>query len=178
MKFKELGLKGLYIVEKEPWFDERGYFERSYCKREFEKIGFKRNFVQTNISFSNKKHTLRGMHYQINESGEDKLVSCVKGKIMDVVIDMRAKSKTYCQHICTWLEDKDNKMLLVPRGFAHGFITLTDNCMVMYQVSNYYNKENERGVRWNDPFFNIIWPTKKPIISKKDANHPFFRALS
>lgn len=174
MKFTETFLADAYVIDIEPHSDSRGYFGRTYCKKEFEKIGFKREFVQTNISFSSKKHTLRGMHFQTDGSEEDKLVMCVQGKILDVIIDLRKDSKTYCRHFTVELSDENNKMILIPRGFAHGYITLTDDCKILYQVSNYYSKENERGVRWDDPAFGIDWPVKHPIISEKDANHPSF----
>lgn len=174
MKFLETKLQGAYIIEREPFVDSRGSFCRSFCAKEFEQHNLAVNMVQSNLSVSNKRHTLRGMHYQTEDAQEDKLVQCVRGAILDVIIDLRKDSKTFGKYVKVELSETNNRMLYVPRGFAHGFLTLEDNCYVLYQVSNFYAPEKERGIRWNDPIFAIEWPTESPILSEKDANHPDF----
>lgn len=171
MIFAETKLSGAYIIEMSPHMDDRGFFSRTFCINEFKKYGLETNFVQANASLSEKKHTLRGMHYQTNGFEEVKLVRCISGKIVDVIIDLRKDSETYCQYIAVELSRENRKMLYVPKGFAHGFITLEDNSEVTYMVSSFYSKENERAVRWNDPAFNINWPAKDPILSEKDRSH-------
>ncbi|MBW8049750.1 MAG: dTDP-4-dehydrorhamnose 3,5-epimerase [Cytophagales bacterium] len=178
MQFIETELKGAYIIEIEPHTDERGNFARTFCANEFKQHGLNYNMVQSNLSISLHKHTLRGMHYQINDFQEVKLVRCIKGKIWDVIIDIRPRSETYCQYECVELSENNLKMLYVPEGFAHGFITLEDNCEVAYQVSNFYSPENERAIRWNDPEFSIKWPTNDPILSEKDKNYQDFERLA
>ena len=126
--------------------------------------------VQTNISFSKKVYSKRNA-FPKNGHEEAKLIRCIKGKIIDTVIDLRPSSKSYCKHVSIELSENDLKLIYVPKFFAHGFITLEENTEVLYQVSAFYNKENESGIRWNDPFFKLNWPTKNPIISEKDNNH-------
>lgn len=171
MKFTPTKIKGVYIIELSPHKDERGYFSRSFCANEFQKQGLDFNMVQSNISYSKKKYTLRGMHFQKNGHEEAKLIRCIKGRILDTVIDLRPKSKSFCQHVSIELSENELKLIYVPKFFAHGFITLEENTEVLYQVSAFYSKENESGIRWNDPIFNINWPTENPILSYKDANH-------
>lgn len=175
MKFTPLYLKDAYLIETEPRKDERGSFERTFCMNEFQQHGLAHHMVQSNLSKSEHTHTLRGMHYQINDSAEVKLVRCIRGKVLDVIIDIRPSSQTYCKHFSVELTDNNNLMLYVPAGFAHGFMTLEDNCEVFYQVSNFYNADNERGIRWNDQLFGINWPSLQPVISDKDANHPDYK---
>lgn len=173
MKFIPLSIKGAYIIDLELFEDKRGFFGRTFCAKEFAAHKLNTKMVQSNWSYSKKKGTLRGMHFQKGKFAEAKLVRCVKGKIVDVIIDIRKNSKTFGKHIMTTLEDND-RILYVPKGCAHGFLTLSNHTHVFYQVSNFYNKSMERGIRWNDPFFNIPWPIKNPILSLKDANHPDF----
>lgn len=174
MNFSETELKGAFIIEMAPVSDERGVFARTFCADEFAKHDLRSNMVQSNLSKSVKKHTLRGIHYQVNGAEEAKLVRCSKGKILDVIIDIRPSSLTYCKHISVELSDVNNRSLYVPEGFAHGYITLCDDCEVFYQVSNSYTPNSERGIRWNDKLFNIKWPVDNPIISAKDRSHPDF----
>ena len=174
MLFQELNLKGAFVITTEPRADHRGSFERSFCANEFQKFGLNHIMVQSNLSKSLKKHTLRGMHFQQNGAEEAKLVRCIKGKIWDVIIDIRPNSDTYCQHVGIELSENNNLMLYVPEGFAHGFITLEDDCHVFYQVSNFYTPNSENGIRWNDQLFGIQWPTLNPIISDKDNQHQDF----
>jgi dTDP-4-dehydrorhamnose 3,5-epimerase len=174
MIFTETKLKGAFIVDLQKREDERGFFARTYCADEFAKHGLSINMPQSNMSLSKEKGTLRGMHFQVDGAEEAKLIRCTRGAILDVIIDIRKDSATYCQHIAVELTDLNHRMLYVPEGFAHGFITLTDNVEVAYQVSQFYTPGKEKGIRWNDPLFEIEWPTKNPIISEKDAVHPDF----
>ena len=174
MIFKETELKGAFIIQIEPIEDERGFFARSWCKKEFEQYGLNCNLVQCNISFNKKRGILRGMHYQIEPYKETKLVRCIRGAIYDVIIDLRPESKTYKQWIGIELTSENRKILYVPEGFAHGFQTLENNTEVFYQVSEFYNPKYEKGVRWDDEVFGIKWPIKEKIISDKDKNHGYF----
>lgn len=174
MLFTETKLKGAFIIDLEKRVDERGFFARSFCANEFEKHGLNTVMPQTNMSLSKFKNTIRGMHYQIDGAEEAKLIRCTKGEILDVIIDIRKNSPTYCQHISVELSDENYRMLYVPEGFAHGFLTLTDNVEVNYQVSQFYTPGKEKGIRWNDPLFAINWNIENPIISEKDAIHPDF----
>ena len=174
MIFKETNLKGAYIIELEPLEDERGFFARSFCLEEFKKNGIDFNIVQCNISYNKSKGTLRGMHYQIKPYEEAKLVSCTSGAIYDVIIDLRPTSPTYCQWFSIELTAHD-KMLYIPKGFAHGFQTLEDDTVVFYQMSEFYHPECAEGVRWNDPAFGIKWPLSVKIISEKDLSYKDFR---
>ncbi len=172
MIFTETKLKGAFIIDLEKRFDERGFFARTFCANEFAAHGLKTNMVQGNMSLSKQKGTLRGMHYQVDGAEEAKLIRCTKGAILDVIIDIRKDSATYCEHIAVELTDENHRMLYVPEGFAHGFITLVDNIEVSYQVSQFYTPGKEKGIRWNDPLFNIQWPTSSPVVSEKDGQHP------
>jgi len=171
MKFTETKLKGAFIIEITPFNDLRGSFGRTFCANEFEEHGLNTNMPQSNLSISKPKFTLRGMHYQVDGAEEAKLMRCQKGSIIDTIIDIRKDSETYCQHIQVELTDKNNTMLYVPEGFAHGFMTLEENCEVFYQVSEFYTPGKEKGILWNDPLFNIIWPSNNPVLSEKDAKH-------
>jgi dTDP-4-dehydrorhamnose 3,5-epimerase len=178
MIFTETALRGAYLIKLEPFQDERGLLARTFCAKEFGEHGLKSNMVQSNLSVSYKQHTLRGMHYQIGGAEEAKLVRCTQGRILDVIIDIRPKSATFGRHLMVELDaDQELQMLYVPEGFAHGFLTLQDNCQVFYQVSNFYSPKQERGIRWNDPFFGIPWPVTDPIISAKDANYPNYNII-
>jgi len=170
MKFEEAKLKGLCVIEPEIRVDERGYFARIFCKQELSKIGIDFNIVQINRSLNKKQGIIRGMHFQKPPKAEDKIIQCVKGKIYDVAIDLRQDSPTYGEWVAEELSEENKKMLLIPKGFAHGFQTLTDSCEILYFMSEFYSPQYESGVRWNDPFFNIKWPIKDPILSEKDKN--------
>jgi dTDP-4-dehydrorhamnose 3,5-epimerase len=175
MIFRETDLKGAFIVEPEKFEDDRGHFARVFCEKEFESHGFKLNMVQSNIGVSRKKGTLRGLHYQINPYAEVKLIRCITGSIFDVVIDLRPESATYKQWFGIELNSKNSQMLLIPENFAHGYQSLVDDTEVFYQVSQFYAPHAERGVRWDDPAFNIQWPEMAhPIISEKDKSWPDF----
>ena len=170
MIFSQTKLKGAFIIEPERLEDERGFFSRIWCKREFQTHSLDPHLVQCNISFNRKKGTLRGMHYQVRPHEEAKLVRCTMGSIYDVIIDLRPDSKTYMQWIAIELTSANRKMIYAPEGFAHGFQTLTDNTEVFYQMSEFYVPESARGVRWNDPQFNIVWPDDKRQISIRDQH--------
>lgn len=172
MKFKETKLKGLYIIEPEIHFDDRGYFARIFCKQELSKTGIDFNIVQANRSLNKKQGTIRGMHFQKPPKVEDKIIQCIKGKIYDVAIDLRQDSPTYGEWVAEKLSEENKKMFLIPKGFAHGFQTLTDNCEILYFMSEFYSPQYESGVRWDDPFFNIKWPIKNRVVSEKDKNWP------
>jgi dTDP-4-dehydrorhamnose 3,5-epimerase len=168
MIFTEIQLKGAFLIELEPLEDDRGFFARSWCKREFDQHGLGTEFVQCNISFNWKRGTLRGMHYQSLPYEEIKLVRCTRGAIYDVVIDLRPESKTFREWVSIELTEDNRKMLYIPKGFAHGFLTLTENTEVFYQMSEFYAPGHAMGVRWNDPAFNIVWPIDVKVISEKD----------
>lgn len=171
MIFTETELKGAFILDVKKMEDERGFFGRSYCQKEFEDHGINPHVVQANVSYNKVKGTLRGMHYQMHPYEETKLVRCVRGAIYDVIIDLRKDSPTYTKWIGVELREGSYKMLFVPEGFAHGFITLEDNTEVIYQVSQFYTPGSEKGIRWNDKAFNIKWPIEPVVISEKDQQH-------
>ena len=172
MRFRKTKIEGLYIIEPKLKIDERGYFTRVFCIEEFSKIGLNFEIVQINRSLNKKKGTIRGMHFQKSPKAEDKIVQCIKGAIYDVAIDLREDSPTYGQWVAEELTEGNKRMLLIPKGFAHGFQTLTDNCEILYFMSEFYSPEYAGGVRWNDPFFNIKWPIKNPFLLERDKKWP------
>lgn len=175
MKFTETPLKGAFVIELEKREDERGFFARTFCQQEFAPYNLKSNIKQANASRSVKKGTLRGMHYQLPPHAETKLVSCARGALYDVTIDLRPDSPTYKQWFGIELTQDNGKMLYVPERFAHGFLTLTDNTEAMYLVTEFYTPEAERGIRYNDPQFAIDWPISVESVSEKDAAHPDYK---
>ncbi len=172
MIFKESELKGAYVIDLQPHEDERGFFARSWCSREFEANGLNPNLAQCNISFNAKKGTLRGMHYQAKPFEEAKVVRCTAGAIYDVIIDIRPDSPTFKHHIGIPLTARNRRMLYVPEGFAHGFLTLEDDTEVFYQMSEFYAPEAARGFRYDDPLFAIDWPDEVRVISERDRTYP------
>ncbi|MDP3791624.1 MAG: dTDP-4-dehydrorhamnose 3,5-epimerase [Candidatus Omnitrophota bacterium] len=168
MIFKETKLKGAYVIELEKAQDERGFFAYSYCQKEFQEHGIDLNIVQCNVSYNKARGTLRGMHYQSTPFEQAKLVSCIKGRIYDVIIDLREDSCTYRKSYALELGGEDYRMLYIPKGFAHGYQTLEDDSVVFYQMSEFYHPECAKGVRWDDPLFSIKWPLDVKVISKKD----------
>lgn len=174
MLFKETGLKGAYAIEIKKLEDERGFFGRSWCQKEFDEHNLISTIVQANVSYNIRKGTLRGMHYQVSPYEETKLVRCTRGAIYDVIIDLRSDSSTYKQWFGITLSAENYKMLYVPENFGHGFITLEDDTEVTYQVSQFYTPGAEKGIRWDDPTFNIQWPVAPVIISDKDRSHTDF----
>lgn len=172
MKFTALPLSGLYIIDLTVLKDERGAFARTFCKKEFSEIGHNKEFVQLNQSWNTKKGTLRGMHFQNPPFREVKLIRCVKGAVMDVVIDIRKDSPTFLQHVSIELNEENKKMIYVPEGFAHGFQTLSDNSELVYQHTEYFVPNSEGGLRYDDPLLKINWPLPVSVISERDKNHP------
>jgi dTDP-4-dehydrorhamnose 3,5-epimerase len=172
--FTETRLKGAFVLELEKREDDRGFFARSWCRKEFEAHNLKSAIVQCNVSFNRRKGTLRGMHYQAAPFAEAKLVRCTTGALYDVIIDLRPDSATYKQHIGEVLSAANYKMLYVPEGFAHGFQTLEDNTEIFYQMSQFYSPDHARGVRYNDPAFDIEWMLDEPVIADRDRNYPDF----
>jgi dTDP-4-dehydrorhamnose 3,5-epimerase len=174
MIFTEAKLKGAFIVEPEKMEDDRGFFARSWCTREFESHGLSPRLAQCSISFNKQKGTLRGMHYQVLPYAEAKLVRCTSGSVYDAIIDLRPESLTFRQYFGLTLTADNHRMLYVPEGFAHGFLTLEDNTEVFYQISECYSPECGRGIRWNDPAFSIEWPIRPRMMSDRDRNCPDF----
>lgn len=174
MRFIPTPLEGAFLIEPDLKQDERGFFSRLYCEKEFTAHGLKNNFIQANNSLSASKGTLRGLHYQLSPMAEVKLVRCVKGAFFDLILDVREDSPTFGQSFGEVLTADNRKMMYVPEGFAHGFLTLSDNAEVIYLVSQYYSPDLERGIRWNDPMFHIKWPEEPSIISERDRSHALF----
>jgi len=175
--FRETKLKGAFVIEPEKFEDDRGFLARSFSQREFENHGLNARMVECNISFSSKRHTVRGMHFQNPPHAQAKLIRCTKGSIYDVIVDLRPKSSTFKQWIGEELTVENRRLLYVPEGFAHGFQTLEENTEVFYQISNFYAPGSEGGVRWNDPAFGIMWPATDGVtINERDRNYPDFKA--
>lgn len=174
MIFTETRLPGAYVIEPQLLQDERGFFARSWCQREFEAHGLTSKVVQANLSYNRRKGTLRGMHYQLAPHEEAKLVRCTRGAILDVIVDVRPASSTAGQWIGVELTAENHRMLYVPEGFAHGFQTLADDTEVTYQVTEFYTPGAERGIRYDDSALAIEWPLEVTMISEKDRNWPAY----
>lgn len=172
MKIIETSIPDVKILEPKVFGDHRGYFMESYNKKLFAELGLDYNFVQDNQSLSREVGTIRGMHFQLNPKAQLKLVRAVKGAIYDVVVDIRKGSPTYGKWVGVILSEYNNRQLLVPKGFAHGFCTLVPDCIVAYKVDEFYSPEHDSGILWNDPALGIDWPTSSPILSEKDKKHP------
>ncbi len=175
MKFTETRLQGAFVVDLKKMEDERGFFARAFCHNEFEQHGMVPDVVQANMSWNQVSGTLRGMHYQHHPYQETKFIRCTRGAIFDVIIDLRKESPTHGQWVGIELTADNRSALFVPRDFAHGFITLTDDTEVLYLVSQSYQPGSEGGIRWNDPRFGIEWPIEPVCISEKDANWPDYQ---
>ena len=175
MTFHETKLPGVFEIHLKPKADERGFFARTWCQREFEAHGLNPNIAQCNISFNRDKGTLRGMHYQAEPHGEAKLVRCTRGAIYDVALDLRTGSPSYKKWVGVELTSEKRNMLYIPEGCAHGFLTLADDTEVFYQMSEFYAPDAGRGVRWDDPAFQISWPGKVEVISERDRIYPDFK---
>ena len=171
MIFRETTLAGAYVIELEKIEDERGFFSRSWCEKEFRQQGLETKLVQANVSFNKRAGTLRGMHYQLPPCEESKVVSCTKGAIYDVIIDLRRNSPTFLQWFGLTLSASNRKTLYVPKSFAHGFQTMEDDSEVFYLMSEFYSQEHARGVRWNDPLVRIIWPMEPSVLSPRDRQY-------
>jgi dTDP-4-dehydrorhamnose 3,5-epimerase len=176
MIFSETKLPGAWLLDLQRREDTRGFFARSFCVKELEVHGLKTGVAQCNLSFNFKKGTVRGMHYQLPPAAETKLIRCTAGAICDVIIDLRADSPTYLQHVAVELTAENRRALFVPEMFAHGYQTLTDNAEVTYMAGELYTPQHERGLRPDDPAFGIDWPLPFIEISPKDASWPLFAA--
>ena len=174
MQLVPLRLPGAFQVELEPRTDERGHFARTFCAQEFAAAGLPAQFVQCNVSFNRKRGTLRGMHWQDEPRPEGKLVRCTRGAALDVIVDIRPTSFTYCQWVAVELTADSGRAVYVPPGFAHGFVTLADDTELFYQMTAFYEAGAQRGARWNDPAFGIDWPVRTPLVSARDAGFADF----
>lgn len=175
MNFYETKLSGAFEIHTESMNDERGFFARTWCQKEFEVHGLNPKLVQCSISFNTRKGTLRGMHYQAAPYAETKLVRCTRGGIYDVIIDLRPQSPTFKDWTFVVLTAENRHMVYIPEGCAHGFLTLADESEIFYQMSEIYKAESARGVRWDDPAFGITWPEKVQVISERDRTYPDFK---
>lgn len=172
MTFVKTSLEGAWIITLDPAVDERGYFARTFCQKEFEEHGLSCSVAQCNISFNKQAGTMRGMHFQHEPVAESKLIRCVRGALYDVIVDLRPDSLTYLQHFGVELTQDNLKALFVPAGFAHGFLTLEDDAEVFYMMDDYYTPSCEGGLRFDDPKLGIKWPFEPAVISEKDRGWP------
>lgn len=175
MKIIDTEIKELKIVEPEVFGDHRGWFYESYSYKKLKELGIDTVFVQDNRSFSAKKDTLRGLHFQKAPFGQAKLICCTRGEILDVAVDIRKNSPTYLKWVSVKLSEENKRMFYIPKGFAHGFLTLTDNVEVLYKADEYYNSENDRSVRFDDGEIGVDWGIENPILSKKDIDAPLLK---
>lgn len=175
MKKIETKLPGVYIIEPVVHGDHRGYFMETYSAKTFSDLGIDTVFVQDNQSFTAKKGTLRGIHFQNAPMAQAKLVRVTKGAVLDVAVDLRKGSPTYKQWVSVELNSENKRMLYIPRGFGHGFVTLTDDVEFCYKVDNLYSRECDRGIRFDDPDIGVDWGTDEPVLSQKDASSPLFK---
>ena len=176
MTFHKTKLPGVFEIRLEPQPDERGFFARCWCQEEFEKMGLNTRVAQCSVSFSTRKGTLRGIHYQAAPYSEAKVVRCTRGAIYDVVVDLRPDSPAFKNWIAVVLTASNRHMVYVPEGCGHGLMTLENDTEVFYQISEFYNPESARGVRWDDPAFQIAWPEKVEVISERDRTYPNFES--
>lgn len=174
MIFRSTSLAGAYVIELDPHVDERGFFARSFCEREFAEQGLPTRFPQCNLSRNRRRGTLRGMHFQAGLDPEQKLVRCTAGAVHDVIVDLRRSSPTWLQWLGVDLTVESGRALFVPGGFAHGFVTLEDDTDVSYQMTDFFRPERARGFRWNDPRIAIRWPTEPTIVAERDATYADF----
>ena len=177
MRFLETRLKDSYLIEPNKQEDERGFFARLFCINEFDQNQADRNIVQINNSLSKDKGTLRGIHYQLSPKSETKIVRCIKGSLWDVIVDLRPDSSTFLQWFGETLSAENRRMMFVPKGFGHGFITLIDKTIVAYKVDEYYSKEQDRAIRFDDKDLNIDWKGLTPILSEKDLKAPSIKDI-
>lgn len=175
MKLTKTKLEDVVIIEPDVFGDNRGFFMESWNKKKIAELGYDYDFVQDNHSKSTVKGTLRGIHFQKGDKAQAKLVRCVKGAVLDVAVDLRKNSHTFKQWVGVELSAENKKQLLIPRGFGHGFVTLTDDVEFLYKVDNYYAPEADAGIRWNDPDIGVDWGVENPILSEKDKKNPFLK---
>ena len=174
MKFTETRLPGVFLISIEPHEDERGFFARAFCKKEFEAMRLCTEYVQCNLSFNKKRGTLRGMHFQ-KQHPQAKLLQVVCGCVFDVAVDLRPSSPTYRQWEAVELSEENKRQVLIPRGFGHGFVTLTDHVEFLYRADNPYAPEADAGILWSDPELGVKWGVENPILSEKDKHNPLLR---
>jgi dTDP-4-dehydrorhamnose 3,5-epimerase len=172
MIFTETPLKGSYTIALQPYSDDRGWFARTYCKNEFNAIGHTADWVQINHSFTENKGTVRGMHFQLHPFTEIKLIRCIAGAVLDIMVDIRKNSPTFLQSFAVELSANNHTMIYIPQGFAHGFQALENNTALIYHHSQFYQPNVEGGIRYNDPAININWPLAINNISSRDNQHP------
>ncbi len=172
MRFLTTTVAGVHVVEQERHVDERGFFARTWCAQEFEQNGLEPRLVQCSVSFNHRRGTLRGLHYQAPPAAEVKLVRCTRGALFDVALDLRPDSPTFRQWVGVELSEASGRALYIPRGCAHGFLTLADATEVAYQMSAPYAPQAARGVRWDDPFFAVAWPGPVQVIAERDRDYP------
>ena len=175
MTLNETAVNGVFEIEPKIFGDNRGWFYESYSKEKFEKLGITAEFVQDNRSFSAQKGTLRGLHCQTNPKAQSKLITCLKGAILDVAVDIRKGSPTYMKWVAVELNEENKKMLFIPKGCLHGFLTLTDNVEVSYKVDETYSPENDRSICFCDGEIGVEWGFENPILSEKDKNAPLLK---
>ncbi len=175
MKIIDTDIEGVYIIEPKVFGDHRGWFMETYSKKKLDEQGLNIDFIQDNHSFSAKKGTLRGLHFQINPKAQAKLVRCTRGKLLDVAVDIRKGSSTYKKWVSVELSEENKRQFFIPKGFAHGFVTLTDNVEVQYKVDEYYSPENDRSIRYDDPDIGVNWGIDNPILSEKDIKAPLLK---
>ena len=174
MKVISTDVLDVFIIEPQVFGDNRGYFMESWSKHKMEEAGLFYDFVQDNQSYSSTKGTIRGLHFQKGENSQAKLVRCTKGTVVDVAVDLRSGSPSYKKWVAVELSAENKRQLLIPRGFAHGFVTMTDEVEFLYKADNLYNFESEGSIRWNDPSIGVEWGIANPIVSSKDEKAPFF----
>lgn len=175
MKIIQTTIKDVLIIEPDVFGDQRGWFSESYNKQKLRELGVDIDFVQDNHSYSKEKGTLRGLHFQNSPKAQSKLIRCTKGTVLDVAVDLRKKSPTYKQWVAVELSVENKRQLLIPKGFAHGFLTLTEDVEFQYKVDEYYSKEHDRSIRFDDPEIGIEWQINNPILSDKDKNAPLLK---
>lgn len=175
MKVEKTGIEGLVVITPDVFGDHRGWFAETYSAQRLKEFGITTVFVQDNQSFSAQKGTLRGLHFQTNPKAQTKLIRCTRGTIIDTVVDLRKSSQTYLKWFSVELSAENHKQLLIPKGFAHGFETMTDNVEVQYKVDEFYSKENDRSIRYDDPAIGVKWNIENPVISEKDLNAPLLK---
>ena len=175
MTFIRGNLEGVWIIEPKVFGDNRGFFMETWSRRDFEENGLFYDFVQDNHSSSTLKGTLRGIHFQRGSKAQAKLMRCVRGRVLDVAVDLRPSSPTYKQWQAVELSEENRRQILIPRGFGHGFLTLTDHVEFLYRADNPYAPEADTGLLWNDPELGIEWGIESPILSEKDRHNPLLR---
>ena len=175
MKINKTNIADLCIIEPDVFGDNRGWFTESYSKSKLKDLGIETDFVQDNHSYSAEKGTLRGLHFQNNPKAQSKLIRCTKGAVLDVAVDLRKSSSTYKEWVAIELSAENKKMFFIPKGFAHGFLTLTENVEFQYKVDEYYSPEHDRSIRYDDPEIGIEWQNQNPILSAKDKDAPLLK---